>query len=163
MIIDKIKDYLSTQTDCAVNIEDLIKELGIALDKEASLDPEISGQIERESKGEYKISVNAKDHYYRRRFTMAHELGHYVYHRDLLGDGTDDNVAYRSTSAGEFFNPDIKPHHETQANRFAAQLLMPKRLVQYFMDECGGDRSAVAKKLQVSEQALDIRLQNLNL
>ena len=44
----------------------------------------------------YRIVVNSGHNRVRRRFTAAHELGHYVYHRDLIGDGIYDDAAYRT-------------------------------------------------------------------
>jgi Zn-dependent peptidase ImmA (M78 family) len=90
----------------------------------AVLHPDILGQIARTRDG-FAISVQSKDHERRKRFTAAHELGHYLFHRDLLEEGTDDDKAYRSTKRGNFYNQNIKKWHETEANRFAANLLMP--------------------------------------
>ena len=104
-----------------------------------------------------KISVSNKDSYERKRFTAAHELGHFIYHRSLIGDGLDDNIAYRSTNFGNFYNTNIKKHHETQANKFAAALLMPEDEV--FDDYSKlGNIEEVAKKWKVSSLAMKIRL-----
>lgn len=45
----------------------------------------------------FLITVAANDPLTRQRFTLAHELGHYMLHRTLIGDGLDDDRAYRST------------------------------------------------------------------
>lgn len=150
-----IQSYLA---DAPVNIEGIIRSLGIELDKKAELDDGISGQIERLSTGAYKISVNKNDHYFRQRFTMAHELAHFLFHRSLIGDGVDDNKAYRSTSQGRFFNTNITDKHETQANQFAASVLMPESLVRKLRNELGGDLDKLSTTLQASKQAISIRL-----
>ena len=75
-----IQSYL---TEAPVNIEGIIRSLGVELDKKAELDDDISGQIEKLPDGSYKISVNKNDHYFRQRFTMAHELGHFK-HRHVI-------------------------------------------------------------------------------
>ncbi len=134
MSLDKI---LREHAGPPVNIEGIIRDLGIRLDKRADLDSEISGQCERLDDGTYKISANKSDHYYRQRFTMAHELGHFLYHSHLLEDGVDDNRAYRSTADGRFFNKLIGPAEETEANRIAANVLMPKDLVVWEWEELG--------------------------
>lgn len=91
---------------------------------------------------------------------MAHELGHYLLHAHLIGEGVDDSVAYRSEPFGEFYNEMISATEETEANQFAARLLMPKSKII----ECvgvGDSISELAKKFQVSKQAMNIRLQAL--
>lgn len=159
-LLDLVEKYQST---APVDVEGLIRAVGVHLDKEASLHPEISGQIGLNKNGTYEIAVNKNDFYYRSRFTMAHELGHYILHRDLLADGTDDTKAYRSTPDGEFYNRNIKPFHETEANQFAANLLMPPSLVRREWVACGDDVAAMAKKFAVSKEAMNYRLKNLGL
>lgn len=148
--------------EAPVNIEGLIRELGIELDKKADLDESIAGQIERLKNGKYKISVNKDDHYYRQRFTMAHELGHYFFHRSLIGDGVNDSKAYRSTCEGQFCNANIKPSHETRANQFAASILMPEPLVCEIYKELKGDVAEIAKRFQASKQAMQIRIDSID-
>lgn len=145
-----------------VNIEDMIRHFGIDLDKKGNLDREIAGQIEPTGDGRYKITTNRNDHYYRQRFTMAHELAHWVLHRDLIGSGVDDTPAFRSTAAGKFFNPNVKPAHETEANQLAAYLLMPPELVRAEF-AANGDIETLSKKFQVSRQSMEIRLKGLGL
>jgi hypothetical protein len=61
----------------------------------------------------------------RRRFTIAHELGHWSLHRDA-----EHPVYCRSTSVDpDDARPPIPPA-EDQANVFAAAVLMPARLVR---------------------------------
>jgi len=146
-----------------VNIEKLIEALGLQLERKADLHPRIAGQIERLNDGTFKISVNKADHYYRRRFTMAHELAHYLLHRNLIGSGVDDTKAYRSLDIGQFHNIHIKPEHETEANRIAAKLLMPARLVRRHYEETNGNIHEMAKRFQVSAEAMGYRLQSLGL
>lgn len=146
-----------------VQVERIIRGLGIVLDKTAELDPEISGQIERLEDGRYKISVNRNDQRFRQRFTMAHELGHYLFHAEMIEEGVDDNRAYRSSPDGKFDNPFIGRQEETEANQFAASLLMPTDAVREQWALLNGDPKALARKFQVSETAMRIRLQGLGL
>lgn len=139
-----------------VSVVSIIRDIGIQY-HEASLDPEISGMIERLGRDRYSISVNLTDSHVRQRFTAAHELGHYIYHRDLIGDGVDDSRAYRSVPAGKYFNQNIKAKHETEANRFAANLLMPSHLIKAFEDKGIVQIPQLASLLGVSIPAMRVR------
>lgn len=143
-----------------VDIEGIVRDVGVGLDKKASLDPEISGQLERVNGSEFKISVNRGHHYFRRRFTIAHELAHFLLHRDLIGAGVDDSKAYRSTPDGNFYNTEIGPREEAEANRFAARLLIPKSKLGELV-RIGDDVAEIAKNFQVSPAAMKIRLGSL--
>jgi hypothetical protein len=69
-----------------------------------------------------RVFVNADDPVTRRRFTAGHELGHFVLHREFLGgkvslgDSPATVIEVEDESAAAM---------ERQANRFAAELLMP--------------------------------------
>lgn len=149
-------------TSPKVDIEGMIQSHGIRLDMNANLHPEIVGQIERKD-GAYLISVQALDHPNRKRFTAAHELGHYLFHRDLLGDGIDDSKMYRSENIGKYFNTNIKPRHETEANRFAAVVLMPKNMILERHAALDGSLRDLAREFSVSPAAMRIRLKTLAL
>ena len=154
-----------------VNIEFIILMLGIELDKKAQLNSDVLGELscseDNFGNKKYKISINFNDHYYRQRFTMAHECGHFLLHKELIGSGVDDNKAYRSSSIGNYYNKLILPQHETEANKFAAGVLMPIGVINAIADDLkiddlnnstNDDIKNLAKKLKVSEQALKIRL-----
>jgi hypothetical protein len=115
----------------------------------------VSGWIERLSGGSFKIAVNASHPKTRQRFTAAHELGHYIYHKDLLGDGVGDNRAYRTEGTNRP-NVNIRPIHERQANSFAANVLMPRHLLLKFADQLS--IVELATKFEVSQEAMRIRL-----
>lgn len=78
-------------------------------------------------------------------------------HRHLIGDGIDDDRAYRSTNVGKYHNMSIGPEEETEANRFAAGLLMPKESIQKLRAE-GMTPIQMAERLQVSAHAMHIKL-----
>lgn len=158
--MSKLKQIFQAHSGPPVNIEGIIRDLGIDLDKKAELDAEISGQIELLSNGVHRISVNRGEHYYRQRFTMAHELGHYLYHSHLMRDGIDDNRAYRSEPHGRFHNTNITRSEETEANQFAAAILMPADILRREWQN-NRDVEALAKKFQVSKRAMEIRLEGL--
>jgi Zn-dependent peptidase ImmA (M78 family) len=152
-IMDSIR---RAQNTLPVDVEGLAAELGVRVHR-AWLSDGISGELVCSQSGKYQINVNASDAYTRQRFTISHELGHYVYHRHLIGEGIDDDRAYRSTDAGRYHNTNIGPKQETQANKFAAGLLMPDHLL-YELEEMDLSLQEKAVRLGVSQHALSIRL-----
>lgn len=128
-----------------------------ALGLEAVLDPglpdDVSGKIARVGRG-YRVSVNAGHPPRRQRFTLAHEIAHYVLHRDLIGDGITDDAMYRSVLRGDI---------ESQANRFAADLLMPAALVRAAWRQGVKSYAEMAARFDVSEDAARIRMRDLRL
>lgn len=140
-----------------VDVETLAFALGVPV-QYANLDPETSGMIERVADGRFRIVVNANHAPTRQRFTIAHELGHYMLHRHLIGEGIEDCRAYRSGNKGVYRNTNIGPMQETQANKFAVSVLMPDELLdQVQNDNRYNSPSSRAKALGVSEQAYCIR------
>ncbi len=113
----------------------------------------------------FLITVAANDPHTRQRFTLVHELGHYMLHRKLIGDGLDDDRAYRSTEVGKYHKTLIGPREEIVANRFAANLLMPLELVAREWNARKRDKSPktvaeMAQLFKVSKRSMDIRLDN---
>lgn len=144
-------------TKAPVDIYQIIRDIGIELTWQ-DLDDGISGWIEPICDDRYKIVINETHASTRQRFTAAHELGHYIFHRDLIGSGVGDSRAYRSIA--RFSNNAILPIHETQANRVAANILMPRELLA---DRQHEDVFALAKEFEVSPAAMSIRLGRGNL
>ena len=141
----------------------LIEQLGIDLVWDTSLGSK-SGLIEFED-GKFTISVNAWENSRRQKFTAAHEVAHYVLHRDLLkktghlNRHTDTLFADPSENNSAPFSD----RHEVQANKFAARLLMPARLVRQYYDQFDGNLSRLAGLFDVSKAAMKIRLKTLGL
>lgn len=154
------RDIVNKHIGPPVNIEAIVRDVGLRLNRKAELDAGISGQLERLNGNEFKISVNKAHHYFRQRFTIAHELAHFLLHRDLIGEGVDDSKAYRSESYGNFHNTEIGPREEAQANRFAARLLIPKSKLGELV-RVGDDVAEISRKFQVSPAAMKIRLNSL--
>lgn len=156
---DQLKMINRFRTHAPVDVEGLANALGIDV-RYSFLEKGISGMLERLKDGSgYCITINASDPPTRQRFTIAHELGHYIFHRNLVGDGVDDDRIYRSTEVGRYHNTAIGPAQETEANAFAANLLMPHTLIKQERAELGGDNVAeLARRFGVSEQAMSIRL-----
>lgn len=157
-IFDIIKKYWD---DAPVDVFEIIRQAGLKLEFQP-VENDLSGWVEKEGPGEYSIGVNARHSPARQRFTAAHELGHLIYHRDLIGRGVDDNRLYRSERGGKFYNTNITSSHETQANRFAANLLMPQHLIDRLYKSAEPGQKPTPKDyadfLGVSEDAMRIRL-----
>lgn len=103
-----------------------------------------SGEIKREN-GEICIFTDESQNDRRRRFTIMHELGHY-----LLGHLGDEPLS-RSES-------DCKPEEEQAADRFAADMLMPA-CVLWGLDVHTPEE--IAKLCNVSMQAARIRAERM--
>lgn len=108
-----------------------------------------------EHNGKWAIFINDADSLTRQRFTIAHELGHFLLHK---GKQFVDEF-----SAGETFYRDGEDTaEEREANYFAACLLMPARLVEETWPNCKDPKDA-AKKFEVSEVSMTYRLKKLDL
>lgn len=141
-----------------VDVELLAKSLGIDV-VYSNLDDETSGMIEKTNNNRYRIVVNSNHPLTRQRFTIAHELGHYFYHRHLIGDGVSDDRVYRSSASGAYANTAIGRKEESQANQFAATILMPMDPIRRLQSELRLNNPAeMAKRIGVSEQAYCIRM-----
>lgn len=144
-----------------VNLEAIFTDLGIDFQKEWM--EEASGSISRTG-DKFTVCVNASESENRQRFTAAHELAHYLLHRDLMGDGKRmhrhvDNLYGAGDRSG---NVIFKRAHEIEANRIAAQIVMPRKLLkEKFADT--RDAGALATQFGVSKAAMEIRLKTLGL
>jgi Zn-dependent peptidase ImmA (M78 family) len=114
---------------------------------EAKLPIMASGQIIKDG-GIYKITVQKGQSIARQRFTAAHELAHFFLHKDQIGDGIIDNAMYRSSLPSEL---------ETQANKLAADILMPMSEIDKKLKE-KYNIGELAKYFDVSNQAMQVRL-----
>ena len=102
---------------------------------------------------EWGIFFNGKASPERRRFTIAHELGHFILHR---GQQQSFNCDKESVYSGI----DTIRAIEREADDFASNLLMPGDLLRdWISNQCIDLRilSGIAKRFQVSFEALCIR------
>lgn len=110
---------------------------------------DISGAIDHRNK---TIFVNKSEALVRQRFTLAHEIGHAVLHPN------EDKVDFRNNLVGPSI--DIK---ETEANRFASELLMPSEIFKKAWKERGQDVFRMAAFFGVSHAAAGYKAKNLGL
>lgn len=117
-----------------------------------------SGMLIRKD-GHALIGVSTSESPVRQRFTLAHELGHFFLHPNK-----DAFVDYRDNKKGVMRTP-----REKEANMFAAALLMPRQvLLKDFKTIAKGgfsddELSTLARRYDVSEDAMRFRLMNLNI
>jgi Zn-dependent peptidase ImmA (M78 family) len=148
--------------DAPVDVEHLAFALGLKVSG-TILPPEMSGWLAYDKESDrYSITYNLENPKTRQRFTIAHELGHYMLHRRLVGDGVNDSKAYRTSEEGRYYNARIGPQQETEANRFAANVLMPTTIIRQLQESGLTDPKALAARLEVSQAALNIRLSDLD-
>jgi len=103
------------------------------------------------------IAFNSKHPKTRQRFSIAHELGHYLSGHE---DFDEEKRAFVDPSK-KYLSPQFK--QEEEADEFAAELLMPESLLNFDVFENHLDLSELAEKYEVSEQAMTIQLVNLKL
>lgn len=106
--------------------------------------------------GVKSIGVNSNHAETRQRFSIAHELGHYLHgHEDY--DHGKTHIEDRPTWM------DPQNRQEVEADEFAAELLMPEHFLRQDLATFGLDVLALAGRYRVSEQAMWIQLVNLKL
>ena len=135
-----------------VDVGKVAQTLGIQLFG-LDLPGDISGKIYHKD-NKICVELNKREHPYRMRFTLAHELGHYLLHKKELDK--EGQILERSS----YTLNDKKM--ESQANQFAARLLMPS----YKIKELFRNHNMIPELsdyFQVSEIALGFRLMNMGI
>jgi len=169
-IREKVQFLLSERgiTEPKVPVHEFAKAYGIDV-RIQPIDEDVSGFLFRQASHTI-IGVNKIQNEVRRRFTIAHELGHYFLHG---GQGLQEvhidrvgKLKLRGPSSSTGIDPE-----EVEANFFAAELLMPikflaqEETIKTGLDLSGDDNSkeisSLADKYGVSRQALTFRLGNL--
>jgi predicted transcriptional regulator len=136
-----------------VDLAGLARHFGLAV-KAATLEPGKSGEIRPDGQGGYVIKINRHDSLGRQRFTVAHEIAHFLLHRELIGTGIEDDALYRSNQSDQI---------EWEANRLAADIVMPTKAIQQAIataEKLGitNYRDELADRFQVSRAAMAIKL-----
>lgn len=150
-------------TEPPVPVREIVEGLGAEVRLVSFEDrQQISGMIIR-GEDHVIIGVNINHPENRRRFTIAHECGHFLLHKSKeLYIDKEFSVQLRGRKASAAVDPD-----EIEANRFAAELLMPydmlvKDLSKKWIDiENEAEIQKLSNKYKVSRQAMTFRIQNL--
>jgi Zn-dependent peptidase ImmA (M78 family) len=173
---NELLSFLSEQSllkvEAPIDLEKITKVLGISVEDDMTLHQKgVVGEI-CFSGNEPVVRINPFENTYRprRRFTLAHELGHFCLHREGAHKGFVDSkeTMSRSESYWDFY--------ESEANNFAAQLLMPKSLIIKegreiirAHEEKGSKLSKktfielIAKRFEVSNKSMEYRLKNIGI
>lgn len=125
-----------------------------------NLEKKISGAIRynRET-NKFEILVNENDVRERQRFTIAHELGHYFLHKDILQNNEIHvDIMYRDPKEGD----EEEKKREKEVDYFAGALLMNKTLLEKMYNE-NSTITELAELFDVSVSAMTVRLDVLGL
>ncbi|WP_428334290.1 ImmA/IrrE family metallo-endopeptidase [Novosphingobium sp.] len=150
----KIENFMKS---APVKIGLIAEALSIEVES-TTLPPNISGSIRRinQNPNFYKIEVNNTDVGIRQRFTVSHEISHYLLHRpEIDSTGITDTILYRSN---------LSDKKEIEANRLAAAILMPWQLIhEWHIQKFGCDPVAqniteMANAFRVSSLSVGYRL-----
>lgn len=134
-----------------LDVSALTKLLGIKMRFEPMSGDE-SGCLKKEAKtGGWIMTVNSLHHPHRQRFTIAHELGHFIQH-SILADSFEDSAFFRNGEMNRM---------ETEANKFAAELLMPDTKFNEFVSAGSVRVEEIAEFFQVSSMAVRVRAKQL--
>ncbi|MGB8064805.1 MAG: ImmA/IrrE family metallo-endopeptidase [Candidatus Sulfotelmatobacter sp.] len=142
------------QAQAPVDVVAIADELGINVWETKTFPSSVSGKIFKDpvngGRSGFSILVNAGHSLFRKRFTIAHEIAHFILHRKRLESGElIDDAMYRSG---------VSAKEETEANRYAAEILMPYSLIRSLMAAGIRTPEQLATRLQVSLPAMKIRL-----
>jgi Zn-dependent peptidase ImmA (M78 family) len=122
---------------------------------DAELDDNTMGALVKKPGQDPTIIINANDGENRRRFTCAHEIGHYIKRSDQAEEYTTADLRSSLSAAGT-------DEDEIYANEFAACLLMPDAHIRGFHAEGLADWE-MAIRFKVSREAMQFRLKHLGL
>jgi Zn-dependent peptidase ImmA (M78 family) len=170
-----LKEQHSYDVTVPVDVNKIANLLGIVVEEDFCFDDQqFIGQISFDG-DRPKITINVLENTYepRKRFTLAHELAHYCLHSNDSKSGFVDTRKTMDRS-GSYWDV-----YESEANSFAARLLMPKpllisegnKVINEYQNEI--DRQvgmpqnlfvdSMAKKFNVSNAAMEYRLRNLGI
>lgn len=138
-------------TSPPVRIEEIATNYGLTIVEADFERNDIAGLIDPAEK---KIYVNKNDPDTRQAFTIAHELGHWLLHQDQLSREPDKYAVLYRKPLGR---PNGDPI-ETEANFFAANLLVPKTLLEKYKDV--EDTNTIAKIFGVSLEVVGYRMKD---
>ena len=111
-----IEEYHLEALDSSVNLEGLAKKWGVKAIEEHALSSE--GLI-LPTRGGYKIIINEEAIPTRRRFSLAHELGHLLLHKSGISDLASPKGKQRGSLGSDW-------DEERLCDQIAAEILMPK-------------------------------------
>ncbi len=160
---DTVRKIYGQKGESTIDVVSMARNMGFKIFRSKFPNPMLSGFVvvddEYKSKfdSDHIIAVNESDNYGHQRFTIAHELYHYLKDFDKTTQTTFYD-AYRTDKAD-----DVK---EQKASYFAACLLMPKSdFTKAYEKLDGNDLYDIVKKLSdlfgVSMKAVERRIEEI--
>lgn len=139
------------------DIEPIVKRLGGQIVYGDLVDDESDSGSIRIENGKFVINIPLNTSPLRDRFTIAHELGHFVLHYLVQNKKRSKKITHmRAQRYGS-------DQTEYEANWFAAAFLMPGDTYREVHKEFGGDLLRVAEYFKVSPSAASVRAKSLSL
>ncbi len=138
----------------------LANRLGVKVNNAKFSEDNLSGVVAKRGNN-VMILVRQSDQPYRKRFTIAHEIGHYLLHLQEDGEIADHEADLFRMTEGDIQPTDVR-QREVEANRFAAALLMDEDLVRDEWEKLRSVRD-MARLFNVSESAMGYRIGALGL
>ena len=152
--VSTITEYAASQgfyQDSQINLDMTIGMFPDIRIQYVPMGPTQSGKLKYEN-GVWTISINQYHNKKRQRFTLAHELAHYILHKEKNSEFKD----------AVFFRDEVLDSMEFKANEFASELLMPENLVRNTIDNQGiRNIGQLADKFGVSAAAMKYRILSL--
>jgi Zn-dependent peptidase ImmA (M78 family) len=133
-----------------ITVHELAEMYGLTVFTAAFEDKNISGYIDLDNK---RIVVNEENAEVHQNFSIAHELGHWIMHKDAVEKDEEEKIriVYRKPM-GEETDP-----IELEANAFAAYLLVPEEMFKRFQDKSDHE---LAQIFNVSQSLIGYRRKN---
>lgn len=159
-----VDSYINISTTLPIDIINIIRSEAIQIE-ERHLEDELSGLLIIHGNAKL-IGVETSHSQVRKRFTLAHELGHYILHSNDSKMFVDTAIFKRQSDGGYTTREE---RMEKEANNFAANILMPEiivsREVKSFYRDLNDEENVaeLAKKFGVSLPAMTFRLINLGI
>lgn len=167
-ILGRVPDYLWNGEELPVPVEKIVsnsfgllirevEEMTAAPGLEGERTTNVSGLL---LTGPGEIWVNAAEARQwegRKRFTICHELGHYVIHQDDV-EPTVFCRRVEVAEGGEGEEPGERPVIEREADAFAAAILMPAHLIAERRLALADDLTRLCEEFGTSEKAMRYRL-----
>lgn len=169
-LLEYMKTHKGLEFSAPIDVNKIIKELGISVEYDSSIAGQVGG-IKLIDTNKAVITLNPFENEYkpRERFTLAHEVAHFCLHL------SEDKKTFLDTRKTMSRSGSYWDKYETEANTFAAELLMPKQLilnaVRQLLDRAPEERPEtiedlidfLSRNFNVSYQAMDYRFKRLGL
>lgn len=141
---------ITADTTGYVDVIKLAKLLDIDVFLGTNSNEDFNAKIELDKASKrYTIIVNPDQPFERQRFSIAHELAHFVLHRDLI-----DRFGSLNRDPDDIINK----AQEQKADELAAEVLMPTLLLEKYTNELGLDKKEEIKKNIIEKVASYFRV-----